>query len=164
MTTTLPTSKNFDASNLNFWARLLIFILSVLTLIGVKFPDSPQVIGEQVTTLISSSGFYAVLGILAVSIIMPIYNLIRTKPKITAATVFGNPNFWIYLLSFLFGIGVLFGVGIPDGTADQIIGAIYSKDWVGLATIAFTNIIDPLIRWFRDKKNTEVAAHSAVNG
>jgi uncharacterized membrane protein len=152
------STKVFNASNPNFWARLLIFALSVLTLIGIKFPDSPAVIADQVTTVISTSGFYAVLGILVVSLIMPIYNFVKTKPNVTLSAVIGSPNFWIYALSFVFGLAVLYGIKIPDGTAEQVIGAIYQKDWIGLLNIAFINIIDPIIRFFRDKKNAQTTA------
>lgn len=146
--------KNFQASNPNFWARLVIFALSILGLIGVQFQTAPDVLGGQIVTTISTSGYYAVLGLIAVSVLMPIYNLVKQKPKITFASVFGSPNFWIYLLTFLFGIGMIYGIEFPDGTAEEIVGAIFSKDWSHLVNIAFVNILDPLIRWFRDKRQT----------
>lgn len=151
------TTKNFSASNLNFWARLLIFFLSVLALIGIKFPENAEVLATKITTALSGPGFVAVIGILVVSVIMPIINFIRTKPKLTPAAIFGSANFWIYLLSFVFGIAILFGIQIPDGTAEQVIGAVYQKDWSGLLTIAIVNIVDPFVRWFRDKRNAELA-------
>lgn len=148
---------NFSASNPNFWARLLIFVFSVLALIGIKFPDNPTAIATDITTSLSTSGFVAVLGVLAISVIMPIYNFIKTKPKLTAAAIFGSPNFWIYLLSFVFGVAVIVGINVPDGTSEQVIAAIYAKDWTALFTVAMTNIVDPLIRWFRDRRNDQVA-------
>jgi len=150
--------KSFSASNLNFWARLLIFVFSVAALIGIKFPDTPTDLAVDITNSLSTSGLISVIGIIAISVIMPIYNFIRTKPTLTAAAVFGSPNFWIYALSFLFGVAILFGIQIPDGTAEQVVGAVYQKDWTGLFTIALTNIIDPIIRWFRDKRATQVSA------
>lgn len=149
--------KNFSASNLNFWARLLIFVFSVLALIGIKFPDSAEGLATGITTALSGTGFVSVIGILVVSVIMPIINFVRTKPKLTAASVLGSPNFWIYVLSFAFGVAILFGIQIPDGTAEQVVGAIYQKDWSGLFTIAVVNILDPLIRYFRDLRNSPTA-------
>lgn len=151
----MSTTKNFSSANPNFWARLLIFVFSVLSLIGIQFPSDPASLANEVTTTLSNSGFIAVIGILAVSVIMPIYNFIRTKPKLTLATIFGSSNFWIYALSFVFGIAVLFGIQIPDGTAEQVIGLVYQKDWGALLTVAFVNIIDPIIRWFRDRRPVE---------
>jgi uncharacterized membrane protein len=138
---------------MNFWARLLIFAFSVLALIGIKFPDTPENMAYEITNMLSSAGIVAVIGILAVSVIMPIYNFARTKPNVRLSDVFGSPNFWIYVLSFLFGIAVLFGINIPEVTSEKLVTAIYAKDWTGLIVIAVTNILDPVIRWFRDKKN-----------
>jgi len=150
------TTKHFDAGNLNFWARLLIFGFSVLALIGIKFPDTPTDMAVDITTSLSTSGFIAVVGILAISVIMPIYNFVRTKPKINFMAILASPNFWIYLGSFVFGIAVLYGINIPDGTAEQIVGAIYAKDWTGLFSIAVANIVDPLVRWFRDRRTEQI--------
>lgn len=152
------TKKNFSAANPNFWARLLIFGFSVLALIGIKFPDTPASMADQITTSLSTSGFIAVLGVLAISIVMPLYNFIKTKPKINLLALIGSSNFWIYLASFVFGIAVLYGINIPDGTAEQIVGAIYAKDWSALFTIAAANIIDPFVRWLRDKREKQLKA------
>ena len=150
--------KNFTASNLNFVARLAIFNLSVLAMIGVNFPDSPEAIAGQISTSLSSGGVTAVILIVAVSVIMPIYNLIRTKPKITLASVIGNPNFAIYAGTFAFGMLILLGINIPEGTAEELVGAIYAKDWSALISIASANVLDPIVRYFLDKKNNQVAA------
>lgn len=154
----MTQKKNFTASNPNFWARLLIFAFSILALIGIKFPSDPTDLATSITTTVSGPGFIAVIGILIVSVIMPIINFVRTKPKITAANVFGSANFWIYLGSFAFGILVLFGINIPEGTADQIVAAIYEKDWNALFTVATVNILDPFIRWLKDKKTAQLSA------
>lgn len=154
------STQHFDASNLNFWARLLIFAFSVLAMIGIKFPDTPTDMAVEITTSLSSMGFIAVLGILAISVIMPLYNFFRTKPKVNFLAVLASPNFWIYLGSFVFGIAVLYGIKIPDGTADQIVAAIYAKDWTGLFSIAVANIVDPLVRWFRDKRTKQLGTVS----
>lgn len=157
---TAVQKKAFTASNPNFIARLIIFVLSVFTIVGVHFPSSPEAIADNLTTTVSTSGYVAVIGILLVSVVMPIYNLVKTKPKITISTIIGNPNFWIYAASFGLGLLVLIGINIPDGTAASIVGAIWAKDWTALLTLAFTNIIDPVIRYFLDRNNLRVAATS----
>lgn len=151
----MTQKKAFDATNLNFWARLFIFVLSVLALIGVHFPDTPTDTAISITTSLSSGGFISVLGVLAVSVFMPVYNLIRTKPKITLASIIGSPNFWIYFGSFVFGLAVMTGIHIPDGTAEQLVGAAFAKDWSALFSIALANIVDPIVRYFIDKKNAQ---------
>lgn len=149
--------KNFDAKNPNFAARLIIFALSVLALIGVRFPESADVIADNITNGLSTGGYFALIAVLGISVVMPIVNFIRSKPSLTfksvALTLVGSPNFWIYLGNFIFGLVILLGVKIPGGTADEIVGAVYGKDWTGLLLIAVSNIFDPLIRYFRDRKN-----------
>lgn len=152
----MAQTQAFSASNPNFWARLVIFVLGLLTALGIDFPQSPETLGTEITTTISSSGFYAVLGLMAVSVIMPIYNFIRSKPKLSAAAFFGSPNTWIYIGSFVGGLLVLIGINIPDGTAEAIVGAAYAKDWSALISIMAANILDPFIRWLRDKRTKEV--------
>lgn len=149
--------KNFDAKNPNFAARLIIFALSVLAMIGVKFPDSPDVIADNVTNALSGGGYFALITVLGISVVMPIVNFIRSKPtgnfKAIILTLIGSPNFWVYLGNFIFGLVILWGVQIPNGTAEQIVGAVYAQDWTGLLLIAVANIFDPIIRYLRDKKN-----------
>lgn len=149
--------KNFDAKNPNFAARLIIFALSVLAMIGVKFPEAPGVIADNITNSLSGGGYFALITVLGISVVMPIVNFIRSKPalnfKTIVLTLIGSPNFWIYLGNFIFGLVILLGIDIPTGTADEIVGAVYGKDWTGLLLIAVTNIFDPLIRYFRDRKN-----------
>ena len=149
--------SNFSSSNPNFWARLLIFAFSVIALLGVQIPD-PTALTDNIVTTISGGSAYAVIGILIVSVIMPIINFVRSKPKLDLYAIIGSPNFWIYFASFILGSLVLLGIDIPDGTAEQLVGAIFAKDWGGLATIAFANLADPFIRWWRDKRQTAVTA------
>lgn len=149
-------TPSFSASNLNFWARLLIFAFSILSLIGIKFPDNPTDMAVDITTSLTTTGFIGVVGILAISVIMPIYNFVRSKPKINFLALLGSPNFWIYFGTFVFGIAVLFGINIPDGTAEQVVAAIYAKDWTALFSIAVANIVDPIVRWFRDRRAKEL--------
>lgn len=143
----------FSAANPNFWAGLLITILGVLGIMGIKFPLSPEQTGEQIVTTITGGGFYAVIGILITSVIMPIVNYVRSKPTPSVVALLGSANTWIYIGSFILSVVVLFGIQIPAGTADGIVGSIWAKDWAGLITIVITNLINPLVRWFRDKRN-----------
>jgi len=156
----MALQKNFSASNLNFWARLVIFILGLLATIGIRFPQDPVSLGTDIVSTLSTGGWYSVLGLMAVSVIMPIYNFIRSKPKISLMAFLGSPNTWLYLATFLVGVMITLGINVPEGTGEAIVGAIYGKDYIGLVTIMATNILDPLIRWFRDRRNEELAAYS----
>lgn len=149
--------QNFSAANPNFWARLLIFFFSVVAMLGVQFPQAPEALTGNILNTLSSGGTYAVIGVLVVSVIMPIVNLVRTKPKINVYTLIGSTNFWIYAASFVFGILVLFGIQVPDGTAEAMVSAAWVKDWGSLFSIALTNLLDPIIRAFIDKKKATLA-------
>ena len=154
----MSTKKNFDSKNPNFVARVSIFALSVLALVGVKFPDDPGAIAEQLSNTLSGGGYFAVVSVLGISVIMPLINFVRSKPKLSfkavAANLFGSPNFWVYLLTFALGFVVLFGVDImPEQTSEDVVGAVYAKDWTNLLIICVTNIVDPVIRYFRDKRD-----------
>ena len=152
--------KNFSATNLNFLARLLIFVLSIGASFGIQFPADPTTLGTDIATTLTTGGMYAVIAILAVSVIMPVVNFIRSKPGTRWLEVLSSPNTWIYVANFLLGMLILNGVAIPDGTSEALVGAAFAKDWAALFTVAGANIIDPFIRWLRDKRNKAVTANA----
>ena len=47
---------------------------------------------------------------------------------------------------------VLFGFTVPDGTADQIVAAVYAKDWGVLISVLGLNVINPLVRFLKDQQ------------
>lgn len=147
--------KNFDAANPNFWARILISGLGLLAVLGIKFPSNPEVLGTDLANSFTNGGLYAVLGIITISVLMPIYNFVRSKPKVNLVAFFGSPNTWIYLVTGAFALLMYFGISIPGGTAEALVGAIFTKDFGGAITIIALNVLDPIIRWLRDKKNLQ---------
>lgn len=148
---------NFSASNPNFWARLLIFVLAIAARFGIQFPSSPEVLGPDIVTTLTGGSLYAIIAILAISVIMPVVNFIRAPSGIKLWDVISSPNTWVYVLTFLLGLLVMKGVPIPDGTAEALVGAAYAKDWAALFTIAGANVIDPFVRWLRDRRNKAAA-------
>ena len=44
------------------------------------------------------------------------------------------------------------------GTVEQIVGAVYAKDWGTLTFVLFSNVLNPLIRWFKDKYAAQLTA------
>ncbi len=149
--------KNFDSQSPNFIARVLIFILSIFTLFGIQLPEAPEAISTNIINALSSGGYFALISIIGISVIMPVVNFVKSKPmldfKSAVLSLVGSPNFWIYLGNFVFGMIILYGIEIPAKTAEQLTGAIYSKDWTSMLVIAITNIFDPIVRYLRDKKN-----------
>jgi hypothetical protein len=46
---------------------------------------------------------------------------------------------------------------VPDGTAEQIVSAMYAKDWGVLLSVLAINILNPLIRFLKEIKDIEPA-------
>jgi hypothetical protein len=65
--------------------------------------------------------------------------------------ILGSPNFWVNVASLVFAAAIMGGIMIPQGTAEEVVGAIYGRDYTSLAIILFTNVINPLVRFFRDR-------------
>lgn len=152
-------TKNFSASNPNFLASILIFLLSVGTGLGIKFGGSPDVVSGEITSAFGTGSLIAIISIMGISVIMPIYNWVKTKPKVSFFQVIGSPNNWVYFGTFLFSLAMLIGIEIPAGTSEAIVAAIVDKNWEQLFAVGFTNILNPLIRWWRDRKqDAELAA------
>jgi len=146
--------KNFSWSSKNLWMQVIILTLSIVAGLGVELPANPADIAGSIVNTLSTSGVYAVAGILIVSVIGPVYNFIRTKPKLTLSGVLGDPNNWVYFGSFAVSLLVMVGINVPGGTAEQVVNAIFVKDWAALVTLIFGNLISPLIRYFIDKNKT----------
>ena len=85
--------QNFSAAKPNFWARLVILALGIFTVAGGQFPANPDDLGDQIVTTICGGGITAVIGILFVSVIMPIYNFFSKKPRLSAAVFFPTRTF-----------------------------------------------------------------------
>lgn len=147
----MALTKFFSAANPNFWVRLVIFVLTILASLGVNFPSNPDVLGPDIVTTLSSGSIYAIIAVMGLSVLMPIINFFRASPRPNFWEFLGSPNTWIYVATFIAGLLIMIGINIPEGTGAALVGAIYAKDWAALISIAATNILDPLIRWWKDK-------------
>jgi|JI9StandDraft_1071089.scaffolds.fasta_scaffold591568_2 hypothetical protein len=143
--------KAFDTKSPNFWAQLVIAVLGLLSILGIQFPSSPDQLGGEIVTTLSTGSLFMVFSLMGVSVIMPIVNYIRSKPKPTLAGFFGNPNTWVYIVSFALGLLIWRGIPIDAGTAESLVGAVFAKDWVALIGVVATGIISPLVRWLMDR-------------
>lgn len=153
----MASQKAFDTKSPNLWAQLVIAILGLLGIMGIQFPASPDQLGNEIVTTLSNGSLFAVFSLMGVSVIMPIVNYIRSKPKPTLAGFFGNPNTWIYIVTFVLGLLVLRGISIPAGTADALVSAAFAKDWIALINVVAVGILSPFIRWLIDRKKAATA-------
>ena len=145
--------RAFTSSSPNFLASILIFVLFLLTSLGIKFGGTPDVVAGEVITVFGTGSLITIISIMAISIGMPIYNFFKTKPKINILEWLGSPNTWIYVGTFVVSLLMLLGIEIPAGTPEAIVAAIVNGNWEALVTVAATNILNPLIRWLRDRGN-----------
>lgn len=145
------TQKQFSTSSKNFWFQAVLLVLSIAAGLGIKLPSSPELITTDLLNTFSTSGIYAVAGILIVSIIAPVYNFVKSKPKLSLTTFLADPNNIVYIVSFAASVLVLLGVAIPDGTAEQIVRAVMVRDWAAIGSVGLSSIIVPLVRYFIDR-------------
>ena len=144
-------AQAFSTSSKNFWFQIVLFALSIAAGLGIDLPSSPEVITGDLINTLSSSGLYAVMGILIVSVVGPVYNFIKSKPKLSLSTFLADANNWVYIVSFAASLLVLVGVAIPDGTAQEIVRAVMVKDWAAVGSVGLSAIIVPLVRFFIDR-------------
>ena len=156
----MAQTKAFTAGNPNFLASIIIFILSLLASLGVKFAGTPDAVTGEVISAFGTGSVIAIISILAISVGMPLYNFFKTKPKVNFMEFLGSPNTWIYLGTFIVSLLMLLGINIPANTPGDIVAAIVDKNWEQLIGVAIANILNPLIRWWRDR-GTQIAAQQA---
>lgn len=140
----------FSTTSSNFWVNILTFVLATIALAGVELPATPDALASNISNTLSTSGWVALIGVIILNVGNPLYHAFMRK-TFNLKAILGSSNFWINVASLGFALAVMGGVMIPDGTAEEIVGAIYGRDWTALAIILFTNVINPLVRFFRDK-------------
>jgi hypothetical protein len=63
----------------------------------------------------------------------------------------------VSLVTAILGFAALYGFTVPDGTAEQIVSAMYAKDWGVLLSVLAINILNPFIRFLKEIKDIEPA-------
>lgn len=154
------TSKaKFDAKSPGFIASITSVILAALAATGVEFPQDAQALAGDFETTLNTGGILAVTGLLVSSIVFPVWNFKKKGGKVNGKAIISNTTFWVSAVTALLGTALLFGFTVPDGTADQIVAAVYAKDWGVLISILGLHIVNPLIRYLKDQKAAELAAN-----
>lgn len=150
-------TQKFSTQSSNFWVNVANVLLSVVAMAGVNLPADPATITGDFSTTLSSTGWIAAVGILAINVISPIYHAFL-KGSFSLNGVFSSSNFWIQVGSLAASALVLVGLAFPAGTVEEIVGAVYAKDWSALLVILFSNVLNPLIRFFKDRFTATASA------
>lgn len=156
-------AKQFSASSRNLWLQVVLFALAIMAGLGIQLPSSPEAIAGDIVNTFTNSGIYAVVGILVVSVIGPVYNFIKSKPRLSFAAFIADPNNWVYFVSFLASLAVIAGIAIPPGTAENLVSAVFARDWAAVASVAVGSVVVPLVRFLIDRANKPAETPETLN-
>ena len=144
----------FDPKSTGFIASILTAIFTITGLAGIEYPQAPNVISDDLINTFSTTGIYGILGILAVSVIAPIYNFLRKKIPLTWGNVFSSTVTWVSLGGIVVS-GLLFvKLEIPQTAPAEITAAVYAKNWTLLGSLLVGSVLIPFIRWLKSRKAT----------
>ena len=149
-TRTGASKQVFDASSPGFLYTVIVSALTIFAASGVSFPADPGAIAGEITTLLSTGGFFAIVGVVVASIGFPIWNAWK-KGALTFGGLFSSTLTWIALGNILFAGLALLGLSLPDGTVEQIVYGIAQKDWTALFSLLVTTIVPAVVRFIKDK-------------
>ena len=144
------SAKFFNAGSPGFLYSVITTALTIFAASGVQFPKTPGDLSSELVSSFSTGGVYALIGVMVASVIFPIYNAIQAK-TFSIKGVFSRNLTWIAIGNLVAAGIALTGFVLPDGTADQIVGAVSMKDWGGLISILGLTVVNTLIRYLKDK-------------
>ena len=138
----------FSTASPNFWASLLTFALSVAALGGVNWGIEPALLSGKIITSLQGGSLWAAVGIIIANVATPLYYVIRNKSfKLSLR----NVNFWIQVATLALTGGVVLGIAFDVSAASSIVSAVAAKDYAALITIASAAVLNPLVRFIKDK-------------
>lgn len=138
----------FSTTSPGFIYSLLVGGLTIVALAGVNFSQAPAELAGEITSSISSGGYYSLIGILAASVIFPVWNAYK-KGSLSFRGIFKNTLTWIALGNIVFAGVALTGLTFPDGTVESIVGAVAAKDWTSLVSILVTVVFTTVARFIK---------------
>lgn len=142
------SNKIFDSANPNLWAQVLIAVLGLFSAAGVNWDAAT--LGDSIFVTITSGSYFSLLTIAATSVLMPIWNWIRSD-KLTLKEFIGKPNTLVYLITLVLALLALLGINTTPNAAGEIVRLIQAQDWGSLIGLIFTSILSPLFRYLLDK-------------
>lgn len=145
-------TNKFDAASPGFLYSAIVAFLTLFAVSGVSFPKEADVLGLEITTALSAGGIYATIGVVLTSVAFPIYNYVKAGGSFTWLGVFGKTSTWIALGNAAVAALTTGGFLLPEGTVDQIIGAVQAQNWMGLISVLALTVGNTFIRWLKEKR------------
>lgn len=148
----MTKTKKFDSGSPGFLYSAIVAFLTLFAVSGVSFPKEVNVLGLEITTALSAGGIYAIIGVVLTSVAFPVYNYVKGGGTFTWLGIFGKTSTWIALGNAVVAALATGGFMLPEGTVDQIIGAVKAQNWMGLISVLALTVGNTLIRWLKDRK------------
>ena len=118
---------------------------------NIEFQQPIDVLADSLATTLSTQGIYAIVGILVVSVLGPIYTAISKK---SFMAIWSSVSTWTYHAIAVAAGLTLLGIAVPPGSAEALVAAIWAKDWASVGSIGAMSFLVPLIRWIKSKSQT----------
>lgn len=152
------SQKFFSASSPGFLYAAVVAVLTIFAAAGVELPKDPASLGTDLVTSLSTGGIFSLAGVIVSSLVFPIYNFVQSGKKFSLRAIFSLNTTWIALGVAVSAAIALTGFVLPDGTVEQIVNAIATKDWMSLISILALTVGNTLIRWFKEKERLSETA------
>lgn len=146
------TKAVFDPGSPGFIAAIITTVLTVTGIAGIEYPQAPADIADQLVSTFQESGVYAVLGILVVNLIAPVWNFVRSKQKLNWKAVLGSTTTWVSLGGVVVSGLLLLNLQIPADSPATIAAAVTTRNWYALGGLLVINVLVPVIRWIKSRK------------
>lgn len=146
------TKKVFSTRSPGFLYAAIVAVLTIFAAAGVDLPQDPETLGTELVTSLSNGGIFALVGVIVSSLVFPIYNFVQSGAKFSFAAIFSKTTTWIALGVAASAAIALTGFVLPDGTVEQIVGAVATKDWMSLVSILALTVGNTLIRYIKEKQ------------
>lgn len=118
---------------------------------NIEFQQPIGVLADGLATTLSTQGVYAIIGILVVSVIGPIYTAVSKK---SVKAIWSSVSTWTYLAIAVASGLTLLGIAVPPGSAEALVAAIWAKDWATVGAIGAMSFLVPFIRWIKSRSQT----------
>lgn len=144
------TQKFFEVSSPGFLYSVIVSALTIFAGAGVAFPKVPIDLGTEIVNSFNTGGVYALIGVIVASVVFPIYNAISAG-TFSLKGIFSRNLTWIALGNIAVSGLALTGFVLPDGTPEQIVGAVSAKDWMSVVSIVALTVGNTLLRLIKQK-------------